>query len=313
MTTSSTDQLKLIEIVPGKKFSAESLKKILPDIETALFFAKVYKMDASHLGDLLSSVFNTTLVKALTTGSHSTALQDYLVDTVPDSIVKQSKVHYSTGAPVPKGEILPELWEQLEVQVIESIAALSERLVDVLDALPTKQGNMVFQTLAKLQKQRPVIGTFAAGIKHSRVPDVLVVLDVSGSMSASTIKEIVDDVVALSWKANAHMAIVSDTATFWEPGTYTSQDILDRAEYGGTRYEQLAPLLDRNWGTVITVADYDSSMGAKHALSSRQGRIGQVLDISLVNQPTFLAECVGQLADKVTPVLIANTAYVLSE
>jgi hypothetical protein len=31
-----------------------------------------------------------------------------------------------------------------------------------------------------------------------------------------------------------------------------------------------------------------------------------------VNQPTFLAQCVGQLADEVRPLLIANSSYVLS-
>jgi hypothetical protein len=34
--------------------------------------------------------------------------------------------------------------------------------------------------------------------------------------------------------------------------------------------------------------------------------------VSLVNRPTYLAECVGQLAAKVRPLLIAATSYVLS-
>ena len=35
-----------------------------------------------------------------------------------------------------------------------------------------------------------------------------------------------------------------------------------------------------------------------------------MLDISLVNRPSFLAECVGLLANKVTPILIGNSQYV---
>jgi hypothetical protein len=34
--------------------------------------------------------------------------------------------------------------------------------------------------------------------------------------------------------------------------------------------------------------------------------------MSLVNRPTYLAEVVGQLAAKVTPVLVAQSPYVLS-
>jgi hypothetical protein len=37
-----------------------------------------------------------------------------------------------------------------------------------------------------------------------------------------------------------------------------------------------------------------------------------VLDISLVNKPTFLAQCVGQLAADVQPLLIGSSYYVMS-
>ena len=49
----------------------------------------------------------------------------------------------------------------------------------------------------------------------------------------------------------------------------------------------------------------------KGALASCNGSIQQVLDISLVNGPTFLAECLGQLAAEVRPLMIASTNYVL--
>jgi hypothetical protein len=116
----------------------------------------------------------------------------------------------------------------------------------------------------------------------------------------------------MSYMANAHLAIVSSTTTHWEPGAYDSAAVLREAEFGGTHYETLKSLLDRDWGVVVTVADYDSSPSAKSVLSRCHGTIDQVLDISLVNRPTFLAECVGQLAAEVKPLLVANTSYVLS-
>src|SRR5690606_17979403 len=180
------------------------------------------------------------------------------------------------------------------------------------DSMPSKEGSMVFQTLMKVNRQRPSVGVYEAGIRHSITPDTLVILDVSGSMSEHTVKTLMPDVVAMSWKANAYLAIVSNSTYIWEPGTYNVSDVLDRAEYGGTRYETLAPLFERDWGNVITVADYDSAMSAKHHLAKQPGRIGKVFDLSLVNRPTFLAECVGQLADSVEPLLVASTRYVLT-
>ena len=55
----------------------------------------------------------------------------------------------------------------------------------------------------------------------------------------------------------------------------------------------------------MTIADYDSSYSAKTAIGLLNGHIDTVLDISLVSCPTFLAECVGQLADETKPLLIA--------
>jgi len=120
-------------------------------------------------------------------------------------------------------------------------------------------------------------------------------------------------VVSLAYLANAHLAIVSNTTTHWEPGNYDSTSVLAKAEFGGTHYETLEDLLQRDWGTVITVADYDSSISAADSIASKcRGSIDEVVDVSLVDRPTYLAEVVGQLAAKVTPVLIAQSRYVLS-
>jgi len=132
---------------------------------------------------------------------------------------------------------------------------------------------------------------------------------VSGSMSEPTVRTIVDDVVGLAYEANAALAIVSNTCTYWDAGAYNTDVVLAAAEYGGTHYEQLAPLFSNglDWDVVITIADYDSSYSSKDVLGQCTGRIGELFDISLVQRSTFLAECLGQLADKVRPLMVSST------
>jgi hypothetical protein len=304
------DSLTLFEIAPGKKASIQTLAHLLPDVETTLFFAKAYKMNADRLGRLLYHLFKTPLLAAIQEGGHSDELQDYLVDIFP-SITELAPGAF-VSAP-PKTELTEALWESIDVTIAKSIQDVANNLGDVLDSLPGKTGQMVFRTLHSLNKRRPTIGDYKARIHHAPVPNQLVIFDVSGSMTEHTVRSIAPEVVALSWKANATLAVVSDSCFVWDPGTFTVDDVLRQAEYMGTHYETLTPLMQRNWGTVITIADYDSSPSAKDYLRENAfGKIGQVLDLSLVNRPTYLAECVGQFADKVTPLLVGSSDYVLS-
>jgi hypothetical protein len=311
-TSTLSDKLTVVEVKPGLKFSLGTLKDLLPDVETTLFFGKVYDLDAYQLSNVLYQVHRTDVASALLGegGCHSTDLQDYVVDLTAEIYnVDEGDVNFSPD--VPHGEILPELWDHLEVEVAASIKAVAEKLAGAVDHMPGKQGSMVFGSLRVMNAKRPTLGDYKARIHHAPQKENLVILDVSGSVTAGTVARIIDDVVALSYKANAHLAIVSNTTTHWDPGAYGTDDVLAKAEYGGTYYETLAPLFDRDWGVVVTIADYDSSYGAKEALDLCAGHIDQVLDISLVNRPTFLAECVGQLADDVRPLLVATTERVL--
>ena len=317
MTTSSTSatmssaelraSLEIIEVKPGKKFSRRMLERMLPDVETTLFFGKLYGLDAGQLGSLLLTTVRTPLAQALFGDDmvHSHDLQDYISDICDHSGFEMGDV--TIGDPPPHGEILPQVWESLEVEIADSIKKVAEKLESVVDMLPGKNGEMLFKSMLTLNKQRPqLLGVHSAHIHHAPQKQNLLIFDVSGSMSESTVRTIVSDVVALSYKANAHLAIVSNSCFYWEPGTFNVDDVLAKAEYGGTRYEQLAPLFDRDWGTVITVADYDSSASAfAHLQNECVGHIDQVLDVSLVSRPTYLAECVGQFADEVQPLLMA--------
>lgn len=314
MTRSSVaSELTLYEVRPGLKFALTTLKAMLPDVETLLFFGKVYELDYRQLSALLATVFQgNSLVDELQRGDHSTDLQDYVVDLCDQtSYLDEGDITFSPN--VPHGEVLPHVWESLQIEVAKSLKEVAAKLSDMVGLMPGKQGSMVFSSMMKMNAKRPTIGDYRARVHHAGAKENLLILDVSGSMTPGTIGQIVDDVVALSYVANAHLAIVSNTTTHWEPGNYDSDSVLAKAEFGGTHYETLEPLLNRDWGVVITVADYDSSLdAARHIARACTGRIDTVLDVSLVNRPTFLAETVGQLADEVKPVLVATGQYVLS-
>jgi len=310
-TTSSTLDLTLFEVKPGLKFPVSTLRAMLPDAETVFFFGKLYELNHVQLSQLLYTVLpRTSLVSALSDGDHSTDLQGYLGELVDDIHgVEEGDITYDPD--VPKGEILPEVWKQLEVEVAQSIKDVAAKLTDVVGMLPGKTGQMHFRSMMTMNAKRPTIGDYRASIQHARQQQNLLILDVSGSMSEGTVRTIVNDVVALAYEANAHLAIVSDNVTRWEPGNYDADSVLRKAEFNGTHYEQLAPLMDLDWGVVITVADYDSFVDARDALRRRTGSIDLVLDVSLVNRPTFLAECVGTLAREVRPILVGNSQHVL--
>lgn len=315
MTTTSSEQidlaasLEIIEVKPGVRFTRQLLIDMLPDAETVLFFGKVFELDYVQLSNVMSICLHSVLADELMRGDHSTDLQGYIVDELNIPATVKGTVTFSPT--VPTGEILPEVWRSLEVEVASSIQTVAAKLQSVVGLMPGKQGSLVMRSMMKLNRQRPTIGVHNAKIHHAPVKDNLIIFDVSGSMTQHTVETIIDDVVAMSYMANAHLAIVSNTCTHWEPGSYDVATVLRHAEFGGTQYETLAELLNRDWGVVVTIADYDSSYSAGEHIAKCRGRIDQVLDISLVNKPTFLVECVGQLADNVRPLLIGNSQYVL--
>lgn len=303
----------------GRAFPTKFLKDALPDVETVLFFAKVYDLAATDVSRLLSVCASSDVIDALTAQAdeHSITLQDYLVEEFqeddgswfyPDLECYQAKPGFKK--PV-NAEVLPEVWKNIELTIASSIKEVAATISTTIEHMPGRTGEMVFRTLAKVNARRPTLGTYEAGFKHEQVKRVLVVFDVSGSMSEPTVRTIVDDVVGLAYEANASLAIVSNTATFYQAGAFSTDQVLADAEYGGTQYEMLVPIFtDQDWDAVVTIADYDSSHGAKAALARCNGKIGQLFDVSLVNQSTFLAECLAQLATEVRPLLIAsNTAY----
>ena len=288
-------------------FNTDVLKELLPDIESTLFFAQLYRLNAQSLGVLIGDLFNTPLATALTKegGLHSNLLQDYLIDIGYQPMIREGAIIF--GEVKPKGEILPEVWKSLEVEIADSIQAVGDKLESVIGDLEGRKGHMILQHMQILNAKRPTIGDVRAHVQHKPQVPNLIVFDVSGSVAETTVRALVDDVVALAWQANAHLAIVSNTCTHWQPGEYTVEAVLQAAEYMGTHYEELAPLFDtQQWGTVVTIADYDSSYAVMSEIKKCQGSIQQLLDISLVWRPTFLSEVLGQLSKDTKSMLISS-------
>jgi hypothetical protein len=300
----------ITRIGTNRAFVTAALKDALPDVESALWFAKAFDFTAQERSELLGVLFGQhNVIDALVNegAEHSTDLQDYLLELGYESQIEEGAVRFGTTSP--HGEILPEVWESLQITIADSIKEVCEALGGTIGRMPGKEGRMLVQSMMVMNAKRPTIGDFKARVQHeSQVPN-LWILDVSGSMTEGTVRSLVDEVVAGAYMANAHLAVVSDTATVWGPGEYDSTTVLQVAEFGGTHYETLVSLFDQDWGVVVTIADYDSSPSALSAFTKAKGRVHEVFDISLVGEPTFLSEVIGSVADKVTPIMIARDRY----
>ena len=104
-TSSLTDSTMLFEVKPKCFVSIQQLKDWLPTVESALWFAKVYKMDYRKSGDLLRLVHKSDVLDALSEGGHSTELQDYYDTIIPDYLKPEVKPE-TVDAP-PPAEVLP--------------------------------------------------------------------------------------------------------------------------------------------------------------------------------------------------------------
>ena len=314
--TEVKDSLTLFRLDSKRLISVQKLKGLLPDVQTAAWFGAYYKLSRTQLAELFLILFDSPVLKALMTEGykHSTSLQTYLAQALSQAEYGELRMQKVVQPEAPAPDlILPQLWEAAEVKVATVLREVADTITDVVDRLPSKNGKMVFRTLAKMNAYRPTVGVYEPHISHHRRASSLLILDVSGSMTEETIRTIAADVVGLAWKADAHLAVVSNTMTVWEPGGYDVKAILRAAEFAGTHYEQLAPLFNQNWGTVITVADYDSSRSAKEVLHGCSGAIEEIIDISLVDRPTFLSESLGHMAKKITPMIVGSDHYPLSE
>lgn len=312
-TTSSLELNEMFQVNPTLVFDPEFLLHALPDVDHALFFAQLYDLTAKQTGELLGMLFpENPIVGELLEGDHSVTLQmDPDEDAGPDPDMSLYQVTYDLAGVlqrVPDSEVLVQLYEAQKIVVAQSIQDVADVIGNHLGSMPKHEGRMTFQFMRKLNMKRNTFTQYSALVDHrndERKLKICIVLDDSGSMSEPTIRTITPDVVALSYAVNATLVQVSSTARMHTPGRFNVDDILSVAEYAGTSYETLKPVFDEDWDLVICIADYDSYGVAKSVLAKCKGRIGTVLDVSLVNRQTYLSECLGQLADEVRPILMA--------
>lgn len=297
--------LETITVAPDLVFSEQQLREALPTVEMALFFAKLYSLPADTVSHLLRKLFKTDLVDALTSGNHSVELQDYIAEIAPVGFTLENMT--LDPEPIPDSEVLAQLFEMAQLEIAGSIREVADTLRHTVSAMPGKHAQMTFGSMLEFNRQRPTIGVHRTQITRQPHLPALVILDDSGSMTQDTIEKIVGDVVSLSYMADATLALVSNSCRVWQPGSFDVPSVLDEAEYMGTCYEELIPLFHQNWGTVVTIADYDSSYSVKDLfLRETRGSVEEVLDISLVGRPTYLAEVVGQIAHEVRPLLVSR-------
>ena len=309
----STNTLEIMTL-GGRKYSLSALVRLLPTVEIALFFAKLMELSAAECGLLLKKVFDkSTLVAELTGGVHSTSLQDYLTsvgDFIPDLVQGGVEVvtdPYGSNTSLDES-VLAQLFESAHIYIAQSIRDVANKTHVLLEGMPTGAAEMHFKTMMKFNAQTGKMGTYSPTFVRPTALNNLVVLDVSASVSESTVGQIIDDVVGLAVKAQATLAIVSNSTTWWAPGTYSTQSVLCAAEYGGTYYETLLPLFHRDWGEVVSIADYDSSASVLTRFQAEaSGSIERVLDVSLVNRPTFLGECLSTIAKSSEVMLLADS------
>lgn len=293
---------------PAKLFFTEKfLRQNIKKFELAVFFADLYKLTNRQFSDLLDICgLDRTVWDALVEGGHSTELQDYGLDLDEEFDIT---VLQGTGQVAVKDDVaLVALFEAAAVVIADSIQEVADALGNKLGSLPVGEAQMMFSALHSFNVKRNSIGDFKAGIYRDRSKaksKVLVILDDSGSVTPGTIEAIADDVVQLSYSVNASLAMVSSTTRYFQAGTFNTQDVLAVAEYGGTQYETLAQVLSEDWDEVITIADYDSSPYAEGSLAANAScRIKKIWDIGLENQSSYLAECLSQFAESVSPIVI---------
>ena len=226
MTSLIPTQDDFLHVYDTLAIDMATFKEAIPDIETAVFFAAALDLSLYNTSSLLRRLFPyERMVEFFTEGNHSTMLQQYVVDPqyVPD--VHDMPVAQYVGQP-PKSELLAHLLEHATTRVGSSITEVASSIATILGKFPSKAGNMSLRHLANFNHKRNQVGTFSATIQHQPEEKNLVILDDSGSMGASLIEAIADEVVALSYSINATLVLVSNTARRWAPGAFTTDAVL---------------------------------------------------------------------------------------
>lgn len=296
-------------------FDLTALEDILTSLEVTLFFAKALELSVNDRSRLIRAIHKTDLIDELLNGEHSIDLQDYGIDD-PDNWVPTDE--WVDALPVesmvPDSEFLLSIFDDIKVVIASTFVEFTTMLAEVMDAIPSDQAQLMLEDAAKLNYKTNTFGTTQVSVAPiMSLPNALI-LDDSGSVTRQTFEALVSEYVAVANTHQMHVILVSNTARHFAPEEVSVANLMSVAQFGGTHYEELIRndiLGNMEWGTVITIADYDSSPAAAQVLQNARGRIGLLLDLSLVNRRTYLSEVIGHLADDFKQVLVGAHGYPL--
>lgn len=299
---------KTVELKPGVQFDRVWLKETLcltDDEATELgvskydgmiLFGQLYKLDAQELMVLARIVFeDEDFVQMLTEGDHSYSLQSYIEELDVPLVIDETITFSEEKTNPDHDSLLTQMFEAHQVGITSLVMEIADKFAKFLGAQPGHESKLEVQRLNKVNRRTNLPVSQRARIEYSSLLPNLLIIDVSSSQGRSLIESIVDNCIGLAVKYDMHLAIVSHGAEWYVPGTYDRDTVMNSQWMnGGTRYAALAEIgvASQQWGTVICVADVDGQQSDMTAWKQAGGSIDQVVDISTVDQQTWLSEIV---------------------
>ena len=311
---------------PEKFIGATILAGFVKTTKQAMFLVKMLGDQvtdkAAALGRIFSALDLGSVADAISAGGHSTTLQTWLEEeglTIPvpdDELVLDEGKEQQDFEADPDLDTLLELVNTALVKLPQSIRELGEGLfLEVLSKQPSGQASYALDHIMAVSKFGQV-GTVKTQMEYEVDTNAVVVVDDSGSMGVALGRAIAEPIVRLADSLKCDLILVSSTATRFPAGTFDVQTILDHWENGWTFYNQLIPFfkdVSQSYDVIVTIADYDSHSEHKAEILKKCGAHAQVLyDINVAYttdgdgnlKTSYLAECLGQLADRVVPVFV---------
>ena len=318
--------IKLTDTEPVKYIGANILAEIITKPKQVMFLVKALGDQVINPAETIGRLFRAldlgTVANYLAEGGHSTELQDWwdangIVFPVPEH---EAVITADEAAVIEDEEgdadTLLDLVNTSLVKLPTTITELADGVfVDVLSKQPSGQANYVMDYLMQVSKFGQ-IGTVKTGLEYQADTKAAIVLDCSGNMGRKLGEAIAESVVKLADTLKCDLILVSSTAVRLPAGTFGVKTVLANWQNQLTLYNQLIPHfrdISQSYDVVITIADYDSISSHKSQIMQEcNARIQQVYDVCVEHtldsngnlRTSFLAECLGQLADNVIPVFV---------
>lgn len=311
---------------PEKFVAASTLGGFIRTPKQAMFLVKLLGDEIIDKAACLGRIFNAlnlgSVADAISAGGHSTELQTWLEEAGLAIPVPDEETVVDDGAG-PQDfdadddlDTLVDLVNTALVKLPASLKELSDGLfLEVLSKQPTGQAHYVLDHVMQVSKFGQ-IGTVKTQLEYEVDTNAVLVVDCSGSMGMALGQAIAEPVVRLANDLKCDLILVSTNAVKFPAGTFTVDTVLDNWQNGWTYYNQLIPFfrdITQSYDAIVTIADYDSHAEHKSQIARECAARAQVLyDINVQYttdydgniRTSFLAECLGQLADRVVPVFV---------